>query len=131
MNEGVDEGIDLPLLTTVITSEDSATFRNPYVVILEGEESRFGMMVRPAFTERSDSSSCVLLQAECHNELCVRGIVFRNRHHWRVEGCVLSGVSYSHSYSHSYSYSYSYSYAYSYSHYDAYSYSYATPYLHL
>lgn len=99
MNEGVDEGIDLPLLTTVITSEESATFRNPYVVILEGEESRFGMMVRPAFTERSDSSSCVLLQAECHNELCVRGIVFRNRHHWRVEGCVLSGVSYSYSYS--------------------------------
>ena len=104
MNEGVDEGIDLPLLTTVITSEESATFRNPYVVILEGEESRFGMMVRPAFTERSDSSSCVLLQAECHNELCVRGIVFRNRHHWRVEGCVLSGVSYSHAYSYSYSY---------------------------
>ena len=103
----MDEGIDLPLLTTVITSEESATFRNPYVVILEGEESRFGMMVRPAFTERSDSSSCVLLQTECHNELCVRGIVFRNRHHWRVEGCVLSGVSYS--YSHSYSYAHSYS----------------------
>ena len=37
MEKWVDEGIDLPLLTTIITEEGSMTFRNPHSVNLEGE----------------------------------------------------------------------------------------------